>query len=239
MSDDMAAEFRVNEHRAIRTLHVGGEASPVIVIDDYLTEPRALVDFAASRVRFAAPKNWYPGLRAEPLPQDYVVETLRVLHRLIGEVFDLPTEGGVHANTYFGLATTAPADLSPLQRLPHFDTPNPRQIALLHYLCDAAHGGTSFFRHRATGYESMSDERLRPYFDRLDRELRERGPRPARYTSGSDDLFEEVERIDAKFNRLIVYRSRVLHSADVNAALGLSHDPRSGRLTANTFATYR
>jgi hypothetical protein len=235
----MTGEFRVNERRTIRTLRVGREASPVVVIDDYLAEPRTLVDFAASRAHFAAPKNWYPGLRAEPLPQAYVIETLRALHRLIGEVFELPTEGGVDANTYFGLATTAPAVLLPLQRLPHFDTPNPRQIALLHYLCDPAHGGTSFFRHRATGYEFMSDERSRSYFDSLSAELREHGPRPARYASGSDELFEEVERIDAKFNRLIVYRSRVLHSADVNAALGLSSDPRSGRLTANTFITYR
>jgi hypothetical protein len=239
MSDDMTGEFRVNGRRAVRTLRIGREASTVIVVDDYLAEPRALVDFAASQARFGMPKNWYPGLRAEPLPQAYVIETLRSLHRVIGETFGLPVEGSVHTNTYFGLATIAPADLSPLQRFPHFDTPNPRQIALLHYLCDASHGGTAFFRHRATGFETMSDERVRPYFDRLDLELRERGPRPARYTSGDDDMFEEIGRIDATFNRLIVYRSCVLHSADVNAALGLSPDPRAGRLTANTFITYR
>ncbi len=239
MSDDMTGEFRVSARRAIRTLRVGREASPVIVVDDYLAEPRALVDFAATHTRFGAPKNWYPGLRAEPLPKAYVVETLGALHRVIGETFELPVAGSVHTNTYFGLATTAPADLLPLQRLPHFDTPNPRQIALLHYLCDAAHGGTSFFRHRATGYESMSEERVRSYFDCVERELREGGPRPARYASGDDDLFEEIARIDATFNRLIVYRSCVLHSADVNAALGLSRDPRAGRLTANTFISYR
>ena len=239
MSDDMTEEFRVNGRRAIRTLRVGREANPVIIVDDYLAEPRALVDFAATHVRFGAPKNWYPGLRAEPLPKAYVVEALRSLHRVIGETFELPVTGSVHTNTYFGLATTAPAQLLPLQRLPHFDTPDLRQIAVLHYLCDAAHGGTSFFRHRATGYESMSEERVRSYFDCVERELREGGPRPARYASGDDDLFEEIARIDATFNRLIIYRSRVLHSADVNAALGLSGDPRAGRLTANTFISYR
>src|SRR5579862_4433101 len=130
MSDDMTGEFRVSARRAIRTLRVGREASPVIVVDDYLAEPRALVDFAATHTRFGAPKNWYPGLRAEPLPKAYVVETLGALHRVIGETFELPVAGSVHTNTYFGLATTAPADLLPLQRLPHFDTPNPRQIEI-------------------------------------------------------------------------------------------------------------
>jgi hypothetical protein len=57
--------------------------------------------------------------------------------------------------------------------------------------------------------------------------------------SGDDDLYQEVARVEAKFNRMLIYRSRVLHSANVNIAKGLSSDPRIGRLTANTFLTYR
>src|SRR5580658_3818912 len=136
----MAKDFAANEHRAVEIVKVGREGHPVLVIDDYLSNPEAMVDFAASAANFAAPNNWYPGLRAQPLPQDYVVEVIRTLHRIIGETFELPTKGDVNANTYFGLATVVPQDLSTLQRLPHFDTANPRQIALLHYLCDASHG---------------------------------------------------------------------------------------------------
>ena len=234
----MTDAYRVNEKRAVQTMRVGNEQNPVIVIDDLLVDPRTLVEFAATAARFLMPKNWYPGLRAEPLPQPYVIALIQALHPIIGEVFGLPTAGGVNTNTYFGLATTLPSALSPLQRLPHFDAPNPRQVALLHYLCDSAHGGTSFYRHRATGFESIDEARQKPYFDRLNAELAS-GPPPARYVSGDSDLYEETARIEARFNRLVIYRSRTLHSANVNAAQGLSSDPRAGRLTANVFLAYR
>jgi hypothetical protein len=235
----MAGDFQANELRNVQILRVGREQHPVIVVDDFLSDAAPLMHYASTAVRFAAPKNWYPGLRAEPLPQPYVMEVIRALHTIIGETFDLPTQGGLDANTYFGLATLAPDALSTLQRLPHFDSANPRQIALLHYFCNASHGGTSFFRHRLTGYESVGAPREQAYFDALNREVATSGGRPARYASGDDDLFEETCRVEAKFNRLIVYRSLVLHSANVNPAMGLSADPRAGRLTANVFLAYK
>jgi hypothetical protein len=235
----MANDFAANEDRAVRTEKVGREENPVIVIDDYMANPDTMVDFASSTANFTAPNNWYPGLRAQPLPQEYVIEVIRALHGIIAETFDLPAKGDVNANTYFGLATVSPQNLSTLQCLPHFDTSNPRQIALLHYLCEESYGGTSFFRHRSSGYESIGADRERSYFAALERELAAGGPPPARYMSGDDDRFEETARFDAKFNRMIVYRSLVLHSGNVNPAAGLSRDPRRGRLTANVFLAYR
>ena len=85
---------------------------------------------------------------------------------------------------------------------------------------------------------SISEARQKTYFDRLNQELASQGPPPARYMSGDDNLFEEIARVDAKFNRMIVYRSRVLHSGSVNPQSGLSRDPRAGRLTANVFLAY-
>lgn len=237
--DEMAGPFNVNPARTVQTVRIGNKRNPVIVIDNILDEPDTLVEFAATAARFVVPQNWYPGLRAEPLPEPYVIEVIRALHPIIGEVFDLPTDGGVQANTYFGLATLAPEKLSLLQRLPHFDTQNPRQIALLHYLCDKSHGGTSFFRHRSTGIESIAEDGARAYFSAINAELARNGPRPARYMSGDDDMFEAAARFDAKFNRMLIYRSCFLHSADINTAMGLSSDPRIGRLTANIFLTYR
>jgi len=39
----------------------------------------------------------------------------------------------------------------------------------------------------------------------------------------------------ARFNRLVVYRGSLLHSAVVNPQLSISADPRKGRLTLNSF----
>src|SRR5256885_8792614 len=51
------------------------------------------------------------------------------------------------------MVTTRPSDLSPAQRAPHFDSPDPRYYALLHYLRVPPGSGTAFYRQRSTGIE--------------------------------------------------------------------------------------
>jgi hypothetical protein len=48
---------------------------------------------------------------------------------------------------------------------------------------------------------------------------------------GSNALFEQLHSVDACMNRAVIYPSRILHSGDVNPLLGLSSDPKVGRLT--------
>jgi hypothetical protein len=235
----MPSDFTVNERPTTQNARIGVEQNPVIMIDDFLATPSELLEFACSSVMFGPPQNHYPGLRAQPLPQIYIANLIRAVYAAVGTAFSLPIQGSIDTNSYFGLATSVPETLSVLQRLPHFDTTSARQIAVLHYLCDETFGGTTFYRHRATGFESIDEERHAPYISRLKDELVSGGLPPARYMSGDDRLFEQVARFEAKFNRMLIYRSRALHSGTVNFAAGLSADPRRGRLTANVFLTYR
>jgi hypothetical protein len=129
---------------------------------------------------------------------------------------------------------TLPAEAANLaQRLPHIDTTQPSQLAILHYLCGPEHGGTAFYRHRATGFEAIDPNRGPAYFTALRGEIAgEDGPDG--YIVGSGDLFEQTAAVTPVFNRVIVYASNLLH-AGVLPARPLSLDPRLGRLTANTF----
>jgi hypothetical protein len=230
----MSYNFAVNRDAKIETILVGREQQPVIVIEDALADPASLVEFAARENRFGVPRNHYPGLRGETLPKPYVAGLLRTFGPALGKTFDVVIEGTISVNFYFGLATLPPARLSLLQRLPHFDTVNGNQIATLLYLCEPFHGGTSFFRHRATGFESIDAARKSHYFETLKREV-EVHPPPARYAAGDDDLFEQIAGFEAKFNRMLVYRSSALHSGSIASETNFSADPRRGRLTANLF----
>ena len=158
-----------------------------------------------------------------------------VIKPLMHDVFRLPVDGPLKANCSFSIATLPPERLNLFQRLPHFDTVDERQLAVLHYLCDGSHGGTSFYRHRETGYESISQERLAHYLELLKKDIDSNGPPPADYMSGNDARFEQIASFEAQFDRVLIYRSQVLHSGSVRASAGLSTDPRSGRLTANAF----
>ena len=129
--------------------------------------------------------------------------------------------------------TRPPAELALRQRIPHTDTPNPGMIALLHYLTEPGCSGTSFYRHRATGFENVTPERRSAYEARLAEETRRDEPRG--YIGGDTALFERTGGVEGVFNRLIAYRGTLLHSGDVAADFAFSDDPGRGRLTANTF----
>ncbi|MBC7669169.1 MAG: hypothetical protein H7236_12155 [Gemmatimonadaceae bacterium] len=219
----------------IETLRIGAERHPVLVIDGLLTGAEHLVDFAAEQAILAPVKaaaNFYPGVRA-PSPGGYVQALVTALRPHLATVFGAPPEGKAHITSALSMAVLPTDQASLPQRLPHIDTTEPDQLAILHYLCGPPHGGTAFYRHRATGFESIGPERGKAYFAALRREI-EAASVPAGYIAGSNALFEQTAVVEPAFNRVIVYASRLLH-AGVLPDHPASLDPRTGRLTVNSF----
>ena len=218
----------------ITTTRFGSERQPLVIIDDFVPVPHALVDDAAM-LAFRPIGAHYPGVRAEVAPA-LVARFLDPVCDLIADTFGLAQPfAGVEC--CYSIVTTRPGDLAPIQRLPHFDSVDPCRIALLHYLMSDAAGGTRFFRHRATGFESVDAARLATYENALAADIAAHGvPDPA-YIAGDTALFAEIGRVDARWNRAVLYRGNTLHCADIPPGLALSADPEAGRLTVNSFIT--
>lgn len=225
--------------RQFRTEFVGNEHSPVLIIDEFFDQPDALVDYAGTRCNFQPVKDkHYPGVRARA-PNSYIETVIGRTDGLIREVFGLRGKKLAGADYDFSMVTTPPAELQFLQLLPHCDATDMYQIAVLHYLCTPDKGGTSFYRHRSTGYETITLERRDLFLRALDGDLKASGMPEQAYISGDTKIFERIGSMAAAFNRLIVYRSAVLHSGDIPADFGFAHDVRAGRLTLNTFLYFR
>ena len=224
----------------IRSLKIGDHL--VIVIDDFLEQPQAMVEFAASG-RFepypgTADRKGYPGVRARA-PVDYSQNITELLDLLIKVNFGVPEALAVQKSVcQFSLTTTPPEALGPLQRTPHFDASTPHHMAALLYLCNGEHGGTGFYRHEATGLQRITADNRERYLDVYYEEINERRP-AQRYFDRSDERFTLLGVIPARFNRMVVYPGSLLHSACINPALSLCDDPRAGRLTVNTFYDFR
>lgn len=231
----MSEPFAIRMPPDIRSVQIGEHT--LVFIDDFLEDPQALVE-AASRARFepcpgADEKRGYPGVRA-PAPAAYSEQVTALLDPLIKVNFGVPKALAVKKTPCaFSLTTVAPHALGPLQRVPHFDASTPHYMAVLLYLCDDRHGGTAFYRHRATGLQQITAETRDRYGDVIYDQV-DHHPAPLRYFDDSDEHFELLGVMPARFNRLVVYRGSLLHSAIVNPQR-LSGDPRSGRLTVNTF----
>lgn len=223
--------FEANLARRTRLLTIGAEKSPILCIDDFSAAPQLLVDHAV-RAHYIDVGPLYPGVRA-PVSHDYVDALLRAVAPDMEQAFGSPPERQTELCAY-SMVTASPTGLKGPQRIPHFDGPEPNRYAFLHYLCGPHFGGTSFYRHRSTGFESITAERLELYREMLGRELKA-SPPPPNYINGDTTVFEQLHSVAAGFNRLIVYRGNLLHSGDIPAGLVLVEDPRVARLTINGF----
>jgi hypothetical protein len=236
---ELAAALRLHDQIRHEVVVVGLERTPVLVVDNLFCEPEALIDYAASHARYATdPRSFYPGPRA-PAPSAYGAALRAQLAPVIAKAFGLASPDVVHEKCDFSIVTTPPARLHVFQRMPHIDNTDPRHFALLHYLCGPGYGGTSFYRHRRTGFETVDEARFPIYKAAVLEELTSRGPPPASYPNGDSDMFERIASFDASFNRLLVYRGRSLHCADIAPGFPGDSDPRTGRLTANAFFYFR
>ena len=230
-------DFSINPDLKIETIYVGNEQEPIIIVDDLLLQPDSLIRYAESGCEFQKDiKDFYPGIR-KPLAPAYAENVYQHLMNTFWTVFSSNATVNIKLlSSVLSLTTTQANALRPIQSVPHFDSYLANNIAGVHYLCEPKFGGTSFYRHRTTGFETMSSQRVQDYAKILKAEVMKTSTNSFNYINGDTALFERIASVDAKFNRAIFYRSNILHSANINAE-NLNENPRLGRLTANTLIT--
>jgi hypothetical protein len=214
-----------------RVDYIGNARAPVLVIENAWLDPHALIEMAAARNDYRTRSLYYPGVRSSA-PPEYAHATVARLRDLLRTTFDLAGEL-VITDATFSLVVTPPDKLVPFQRVPHFDSADQNRIAVLHYLSDL--GGTSFYRHRNTGIEIVTTDIQERYMRAVNAEVRTLGMPPAAYVDGDTPLFERIARYDAVLNRMLVYRGSMLHSVNVPPGFVPDANPRTGRLSLNTF----
>lgn len=218
-----------------RLMRLGNEGEPVVIIDGFSSDAEAL-RLQGAKLAYGPGGHHYPGHRA-PAPSGYLGERMDLLQKVLTGVFGM-AHGAVLVECNYSIVTTRPEALTPIQRLPHFDSTEPGYLALLHYLCGPEEGGTSFYRHRATGFETVAADRLGHYNETLQREAKVHGLPPAEYFSGSGAQFERIGRVGAVWNRMVIYRGFRLHSGDILQPERIGQ-PGAARLTVNTFLRAR
>lgn len=212
----------------------------LVSLDNFLVDPDHAIS-QASLQNFAKITPQYPGVRA-PLDPAVCRAWLLQLSPLLDAWFGGSTGSGGRPWTmqaWYSLVTTPPHALAPIQRLPHVDGTDPAQIAMMLYLhrpkAPSAHGGTAFFRHRATGLSSLTAQDFPRYAAAVNAEYGRTGMPPAAYPTDGAPHFERVHVAEGTFNRAVFYRGNMLHSGVIDNAAPLSADPQAGRLTINAF----
>jgi hypothetical protein len=216
-----------------RVEYIGNERAPVVVVDELWPEPQALIEAAAGRSDYSVRSLYYPGVRSSA-PPGYASAITAQLRNIVQSTFGFTGDLTITDST-FSLVATPAEKLVAFQRVPHFDSTDANRLAVLHYLCGPQHGGTSFYRHRSTGIESVTDENRERYIKAVNAEAKATGIPPARFIDGDTDMFERIARYECAFNGALVYRGRILHSVNMPRGFIPDPNPLTGRLTVNTF----
>lgn len=215
----------------------GRSQSPVLVIDDFTGDPEKIAKLADALAPFpSVAGTYYPGVQRIIKPADKearaaMLGLCRDAAPFIARAFKVDALQFLHAS--FSIVTTAPDSLDPRQRYPHVDSPDPNNLALLLYLRVPEGTGTAFYRQRATGIELVTSSNFASHKSNV--ELARIQPANNGYIAGSGPYYEQIGAVEAVPDRMVIYRTNLLHSGIIPDDMTFSADPRQGRLTANLF----
>jgi hypothetical protein len=236
MSDGEKDEgmFAFNPNASVSSVRVGECPIVVTVADNVLLRPRQLAEFGLGLKFVEDDSNLYPGVRAR-VPAEFSRPFHAWLTRTLHRAGVLEESCHIYDDaSFFSIVSKNRANLLPLQRIPHYDSTDPRVFAAVIYLFDRANSGTSFYRHRTTGYEKIGDDNKDNYKIALNRNMKKLGPPARDYTNGSNDLFERTHSVDSAFNRIVIYSGNVLHAADIDGSLFDGNNISQWRLTVSS-----
>lgn len=215
---------------------VGAEHQPLVVVDNFHSSPEELVA-TARHENFIIDRTFYPGVRART-PNSYASSLANFVSTTALSHFGLDEYSVIRVIATYACVTLPPEKLHALQRIPHFDSNDCKQLACIHYLSrpELGHGGTAFYRHNETGYEYVDDRRAEIYKRVLSEQI-SRGEiqNPPQYICGNNSMFTKIHCEPAIFNKLLIYRSTSLHSGLITDEYLHQGHPADGRLTITSF----
>ena len=223
--------FEFNDHAAVSQAQIGRHGTHLTRIDRVLCDPERVTALGFAQSYAEDRDNLYPGRRSR-MSESFSTAFRAWLTPILQRHGVLASDRVIgHDQSYFSVVTTASADLMPIQCIPHYDSTDPDLLAAVIYLCDTRFSGTSFYRHRRTGYEQITDENRDNYQLALDHDMRVHGIPPREYMNGDNLLFETVFSNPLKFNSAIVYPGRVLHAGNIQGPFHPPQDQSEWRLT--------
>ncbi|TWX66841.1 hypothetical protein ESZ36_14900 [Colwellia demingiae] len=229
----------LNPQLTIKEISIPNTNLNAFIIDDFLVNADSVMHFAKNIAYFNpmySDNSYYPGVR-DNMPEPYV----RLLQDFFQENIIPKLVGREQCNTIvhkslISLVTCSPSQLLTEQKMPHVDSCKDNAFAFVHYLSGEELGGTSIYRYIPKDIIEFheKDEVI------LDDMLNEVTSKPVEhhgYITNSTSLFEQVLKVEAKFNRLVIYQGNLLHGANLTSKESYSGDTTHGRFSITSFAS--
>lgn len=221
----------------IQTVNILGTSEKLYIIDNFSDHPKELLKFAQN-VAYLQPVGadgtLYPGKR-DNMPKPYRDALADFITKNIEQKsINLP-KGAVDVHrSMLSLTTQPPETLQLAQKIPHVDSTDDTEYATVHYLCSSKHGGTGIYRYKPNAKVQILKGEESIFSDMLKR-VQLSSSEHKGYLAKNTSLFEQVAHVAAQFNRLVIYKSNLLHSALLTEAIDHQSNVQEGRLTIASF----
>lgn len=231
-----ASIFAFNTNAEVTQVRIGRSQITLTLIEDVLDDPASVATAGFAQSYTENSSNFYPGMRAV-MPEDFSTALRTWLTPILRNNRVLrPDQTLYRDESFFSVVTKASTELLPIQRIPHYDSTDPKLLAAVIYLChtkstETKFSGTSFYRHRRTGYEEITAENRANYQLALDHDMRMHGPPQREYTDGDSLLFETIFATPLKFNSAVIYPGGILHAATIHRQFHPPQNKSDWRLT--------
>lgn len=193
----------------------------ILIVDGFYKNPHHVRDRALSMRYGKNPNIPYPGLISEGCLPDRMKTLDRIVRLMGGGGIDrdsLSRNQGIHFCGEFRA-------IRKRDELPFYVHAHRRQYSALVYL-NLPHqcvGGTSFYRHKKTGAETLLMERGKKTV------LNEKAARIPMTDATDPEKWQETTRVPMVFNRLIIFNGQIFHSWSA----GFGGRIQNARLTQN------
>ena len=230
-------ELKLNPNYKLNVIEIPGENDSVIVIDNFLLNHDSVIDFAKNNAYFqpvGADGTLYPGKR-DDMPATYFRVLTSLLEDLLEKELLTKTEKAIYIHKCkLSLTTLKPWELSPLQRIPHIDSSDDKTYASVHYLIGSEYGGTCIYRFKPLNFIRITKANKHEA-NQMMQAIEKYADKHQGYLTKDTNLFEQVIKVEAKVNRIVFYKSNLLHCANLTSSRSYSSDKNNGRLTIASF----
>ena len=259
------SSFELSDNPIVNCVQLGNQSPPAVVIDNFYKYPERIYSIANSLdydLMFGARRyRNYPGRRS------YISWKLETVHRTLIETFNQYYREGIKQDlvrykpvvfTKMDMGDLHSADT--LQKVPHIDDESVATAII--YLSDedaTIESGTYFYEHKASGLRYLPDNptmeivemmaqidldplaahSYRTFIKKLMSQDSDKLPLNAEASAVTtvNPIWEITSRVEAKFNRCLLFPARHFHSAVLRPKSDTT--ARYVRTTQNIFLSYQ
>lgn len=231
------AHYELNPDFKVEIVHLEAENEDVIIVDNFLKCIEPVVHFA-THVAYLEPVGsdgtLFPGKR-DVMPEPYYRTFRQLLISLQARgVFNHEHKALYLHRCKLSLVTQKACELTLLQRIPHIDSTDDNTFAAVHYLSGKESNGTSIYRYIPKNLIKITVQNQHLFSDVIEQTKNNESEHQG-YLNNNTALFEQVINIKAKQNRVVLYKSNLLHCANLDNDYEYKGDIKNGRLSISSF----